>query len=207
MKNIKLKLSVTLLFATSLHSIDIPKHIKWCEQQMTIYGENLLVDSTTQFATAGSLAVAVLGYQYYHHNAALVCLDGHPNSRIMHKSQLIYMSYSDFIDTLESLDSYAAVLEFVQQHCAVCYRVSDIKINQFIQLVDDLQKNNAKRFGADVERENQILENFQNNLISIKQNMKDEALNSAINASARANNMYVLKNIIDLFNMFFGKNK
>lgn len=204
MKNMKISLYAVCIFASSLYTVDIPENIAWCGSQIKTYGNNLLHDTTTQITSLGSLVTAIGCYQYYHYNAALVCLDGHPNSRIMHKSQLIYMSYADFINTLESLESYAAVLEFVHNYCSQYCSVSDVKINKFIALAQDLQNSNQKRSGADVERENSILENFQNNLIIIQKNMKDELVNNAINANTRALNLYSISRIVEIINIFFG---
>lgn len=205
MKNIQLSLCAVFMVASSLHTVDIPEHVAWCGKQIKIYGNNLLHDTTTQAASLTSVMAVVGCYQYYHYHAALVCLDGHPNSRIMHKSNLIYMTYSDFIGELAVLNSYAAVSEFVYQYASSCGTVSDAKINKFIALVDDLQKNNEKRLSDAVEQENIILKNFKNNLIILQKNKREELINNTINTNNNALKLYNLRQIAELFNIFFSK--
>lgn len=151
MKYSTLSLCVSLLVASSVYSVDIAENIAWSAKQLGKYTHNLLHDTTTQAVSVGSVVTGIAGYQYYHYHAALVCLDGHHNGRIMHASKLVYMTYSDFIQKLESLHSYGAVLEFVHQYCTVPCGVSDRKINKFIALANDLQVHNKKRLDADVE--------------------------------------------------------
>ncbi len=204
MKNFKSFVFATMLATAPMHAVDVVKNLEWCGDHMKTYGKNLMTDTTTQLTSVAGVVAAVGCYQYYHHNAALVCLDGHANSRIMYQSNLIYMTYSDFFNTIASANSYADVVEFINTHCTSCCLVSDAKINKFIALVNDLQKNNCRRNNDDMTIENMILEDFKSNLILAKENIKQELINGAINANKNANNMYTLRAVLDVLSILFG---
>ncbi len=205
MKNFKLFIFSALIASSQTYTIDIPTMFESCGKQIETYRDNLLRDSTTQGGTLASIVTGVCCYKYYHYNAALVCLDEHPNSRIMHKSNLIYLTYSDFLDKIESMNSYAAVVEFIEQYCTdCCYAISDAKINKFIAFVDDLQRNNNKQINSNIEKENIILENFKNQLILAQANIKQELINGAINANKNANNAYTLTKVVEIISAILG---
>ncbi|MDP3788591.1 MAG: hypothetical protein Q8Q60_04750 [Candidatus Chromulinivorax sp.] len=207
MKIFKSFVFTTILVSSQIYTVDIQKNLEWCGGHMQEYGKNLMTDTTTQLTSVASVVAAVGCYQYYHHNAALVCLDGHPNSRIMYQSNLMYMTYSDFINTIASANSYAGVVEFINTHCTSCCSISDAKINSFIALVNDLQKNNCKRINDDIAIENMILEDFKSNLILAKENIKQELINGAINANKNANNAITVRLVIDIINALFGRSR
>lgn len=199
MKYFKSFVLATMLASTQISTVDIVKNLEWCGEQAKQYGSDLLTDTTTQVTTLGTVVAAVGMYQYYHYNAALACLDGHPNSRIMHKSKLIYMSYTDFINTIEAATSYAQVLEFVDEYCSCFGLISDAKINLFIALANDLQKNNLKH-NDNAYQDNAILENFKSNLITAQTNIREELINGTMSAHKRAHNLYSIRAVLDIIN-------
>ncbi len=79
-----------------------------------------------------------------------------------------------------------------------------IQIQKFIALLDDLQVNNIHQMSDSTDQENVILENFKNQLILAKENIKQELINGAINANKNANNAHTFKVMVDLFRIFFG---
>lgn len=205
MKKLNLLLSLTIMLGSSVHAVDIPKNLSWCGKQIKAYGNDLLVDTPTQVVSVSTVAAGVISYQYYNYKAGLICLDGHPNSRIMHKSGLVYMTYSDFLHKIAGLNSYGMVVEFIQQYCVSYCLISDQKINQFIALLNDLQLNNNKRLDENVEQENMILENFKTNLFMVQKNMQEELIVNAISANKNANNMYAISKFFELLSNLFGQ--
>ncbi len=204
MKNFKAFVFVAIMSVSQINTVDIPVALEYCGKQVESFGKNLLHDTTTQVTTLTSVVTSVAAYQYYHYQAALVCLDGHPNSRIMYKSNLIYMTYSDFINKLASIHSYAETLEFIEQHATTCFSMSDAKINKFIALLADLQVNNYNQMGDISEQENIVLENFKNQLILAQENIKQELINDAINANKNANNAVTVRLVLDIISTLFG---
>lgn len=203
MKNFKSLVFAALFVTSQVQSVDLRKAAsegsEWVGNKAYQLKENLLNDTTTQLTTFGVAATGVVGYIYYHNQASQKCLDGHPNGRIMQKSNLMYITYSDFLDMIESVDSYAATLEFINEYCIDYYFfTSHSKINRFVALADDLQVKNNKRADATAYNENMILENFKNNLILAQANIEKEVLNDAINANKRANNMYSISKVLDI---------
>ena len=209
MKNFKLFAFAAIMSVSQVNSVDVPELWKtgteYSGKQLARYGNNLLHDDLTQAVTLTSVIGSVVAYQYYY-QAALVCLDGHINSKIMHKSNLLYMTYLDFVNELTAIHSYAETVEFMDQYCTTCYALSDSKINRLIALVGDLQMNNINQMSNNADQENLILENFKNQLILAQENIKQELINGAINANKNANNAITVRLIIDIISALFGNN-
>jgi hypothetical protein len=203
MKNFKSLVFAALFVTSQVQAVDLRKagseSFEWMGNKAEQLKENLLNDTTTQLTTFGVAATGVVGYVYYHNQVSQKCLDGHPNGRIIQKSNLMYINYADFLDMIESIDSYAATLEFINQYCIDYYFfTSHSKINRFVALADDLQAKNNKRADDVVFNENMILENFKNNLILAQANIEKEVLNDAINANKNANNMYSISKALEI---------
>jgi len=211
MRNFKLFAFAAIMTVSQVHTVDIPKLWKsgteYSGKQLARYGNNLLHDDLTQGVTLTSVVGSVAAYQYYYYQAALVCLDGHINSKIMHKSDLLYMTYSNFLNKLAAIHSYAETVEFMNQYCTTCYALSDSKINRLIALVGDLQMNNINQMSNNADQENMILENFKNQLILAQENIKQELINNAINANKNANNAITVRLVIDIISALFGNSK
>ncbi len=128
MKNFKIFAFVAMMSVSQMNAVNIPAALESCQKTAGEFGKNLLDDTKTQGVTLTSVAGSVVLYKYYYYQAALVCLDGHYNSKIMHRSDLIYMTYSDFVNKLASIHSYAETLDFMDEYCTTCYSYSDSKI-------------------------------------------------------------------------------
>jgi len=211
MKFGKLFLFATLMLGSSLDAINFKTVASNGYDNVIEFGNNLINgEGTAQKYTlcaASGCILAFGGYCLWDYNAALVCLDGHYNNKIMHKSKLVYMTYSDFIHEIDSLVSYEMVLEFINQHCTSYGMISDVKIGKLIALTHDLQVNNNKQTHGNAYQENMILENFKNNLFMVQKNRKEELINNAINANTRANNLWALHYLIEIINSLTSNNK
>ncbi len=212
MKNFKALIFATIFATSQVQSVDLPKMFedssRYVSKTSSQFIENLKHDNFTQGTTLISVAALAGGYIYYQQQSSLACLDGHPNGRIMQKSNLMNVTYLDFLDKIEAVDSYAAALEFINQYCIDYYFfTSHSKINRFVALARDLQIKNNKRFDATVDAENMILENFSNQLLTAQANIEKEILNDAINANKRSLNLYsigkameIIANLLSYFN-------
>ncbi len=105
---------------------------------------------------------------------------------------------------LESSDSYAEALEFMNERCTSFGFVSDSKVNGFVALATDLQRNNYKRTDGNVEKENIALENFKNNIVLVQANVRQELIDGAISANKNANNVYMVHAFFDILARVFG---
>lgn len=188
MKKFKLLVLIAAFATSQMNAVDIPKNLQWCGVKVATYGNDLLYDTATQLTTVGTVGATIAAYQYYYYQAALACLDGHPNSKIMHRANLIYVPYSEFLDMAASANSYAHVVEFMNTYCTTCYALSDAKVNRLVALITDLQINNNKQLTRDVTQENMILEQFKENVLVVQENMRQELINDAISSSTRVNN-------------------
>jgi hypothetical protein len=211
MKNFKIFAFVAMVSVSQVNAVDVPALWKsgteYSGKQLSRYGKNLLDDTPTQAITVSSVVATVAAYKYYHYQAALVCLDGHYNSKIMHTSNLIYMTYSDFLHKVAAMNSYGQVTEFINQYCTTCYSVSDAKVNKFIALVNDLQRNNSNQNSITALQENAILETFKGQLVMTRENIRQELINGAIAANTNANNAVTARLVIDIIQTlasFFG---
>ena len=211
MKNFKIFAFLAMISVSQINAVDIPRlwnsGTEYSGKQLSRYGTNLLHDTPTQAITVSSVAATVAAYKYYYYQAALVCLDGHYNSKIMHASNLIYMTYSDFLNKVATMNSYGQVTEFINQYCTSCYSVSDAKVNKFIALVNDLQRNNLNQNSSVALQENAILETFKDQLIITRENIRQELINGAITANTNANNAVTARLVIDIIQSlasFFG---
>ena len=201
MKNFKSLFFAAMFVTSQIHSesVGIFKVGKCVVNSVASFGYNFVNDSTTQYVSLGSAAAVAGGYVYYQQQSSKACLDGHANGRIMQKANLLHVSYPDFLDMIEAVDSYAAALEFINQYCIDYYFFTSYsKINRFVALADDLQAKNNKRADGNVYAENMILENFKNQLMTAQTNIETEVLNDSISASKRAKNLYSVGMLIDI---------
>ena len=202
MKSFKSFILVAMLATVSTQAVDVAKNVAWCGDKVGQFGTSLMKDDQTQIITVGSVGAVCVAAYMYKSQAHAVCLDGHANSRVMYKSNLINMTYSDFIDTIAQIDNYSESLEFIKAHCFdyFFFCTSHSKINRFISLAQDLQRKNSKRADSCASKDNAILEKFAHNLIEAQVNIEKELITNAIDANKTANNMYSLGKVLDIIN-------